>query len=305
MTSIMQAQSTDDPIAEVLDGFGARHAAYDNVFFKFNVPEIGMALLVDIIARRKHRRRQVEVRACLYTPDGATVYTESFPHSSLKRDGDGAVVVANTWIGPTGSRGAVGPVSWDLVFQAAGPLLDPQVTGAIRPFDLRLRSVPDVTISGNVGVEHHGYTFSHEPGTVGASFGRRLPDRWYWVSANSFREPGVTVECMLLDSRVFGLPFLRARIGYFHLRASTTTMTLLHPLTGHLRLAGDRTAFQVTARYRHDPPVTVHCSAPEARYHHLGDRIYTTLLGTCEIDGLALAEGTAGLAERELLRHAR
>ncbi len=304
MTSIMQAQSTENPIAEVLEGFGARRAAYDDVFFKFNLPEIGMALLVDVIVRRKHRRRQVELRACLYAKDGATVHTEHYPLSSLKRDDEGALVIANAWLGPGGSRGSVGPISWDLVFVPTGPLLDPQVTGNLRPFDLRLRSVPDVLISGNVSVEAHGYTFSHEPGTIGTLFGRRLPDRWYWVSANAFRAPGISLECMLLDSRVFGMPFTHARIGYFHLRTPSSTVTLLHPLTGQLHIAGDRTSFQVTARHRHDPPISVQCSAPETRYHHLGDRIYTTLLGTCEVDGLTIADGTAGLGHREPLRQA-
>ncbi|MBA3824064.1 MAG: hypothetical protein H0X24_09215, partial [Ktedonobacterales bacterium] len=203
-----------------------------------------------------------------------------------------------TWVSATGSRGSVGGLTWDLVFGASGPVLDPQVAGAIRPFDLRLRSVPDVLMSGNVGHERHGYTFSHEPGTVGVSFGRRLPDHWYWVSVNAFREPGVAFECMLMESRIFGLPFWHATVGYVHLRTPTTSMTLLHPLTGQVRLRGDRTAFTVTARHRQDL-ITVHCAAPETRYHHLGARVYTTLLGTCEIEGISLAEGTAGLAERE------
>jgi hypothetical protein len=299
MASVMQAQSTDNPIAEVLDGFGARRAAFDDLFFKFNLPEIGMALLVDVIMRRRHRRRQVEVRACLYTREGATVHTEHHPLSAFKRDTEGAIVVANTWLAPNGSRGAVGPISWDLVFQPLGPLLDPKVTGVLHPFDVRLRSVPDVAVSGSVRVERHGYTFSHEAGTVGTTFGRRLPDTWYWVSANAFRDPGVALEGMLLRSRVFGVPFWHATIGYFHLHTPAATVTLLHPLTGHLRIAGNRTDFQMTARARHEAPITVHCAAPETRYHHLGDRIYTTLLGTCEIDGLTLADGTAGLAERE------
>lgn len=303
MASVMQAQSTADPIAEVLEGFGARHAAFDDVFFKFNLPEVGMALLVDMMVRRRHRRRVVEVRACLYTKDGATIAVAHYPLSTLKREREGAITLANTWLAPGGARGAVGEISWDLVFQAHGPLLDPQVGGAIRPFDLRLRSVPDVLISGNVRVARHGYTFSHESGTVGTSYGRRLPDSWYWVSSNTFKDPGVAFECMIMESRVFGLPFLRARVGYFYLHTATTTLTVLHPLTGQVRLVGDRTQFRVTARHRHEPPIIVQCSAPETRYHDLGDRIYTTLLGTCEIEGLTSADGTAGLAEREPLRH--
>ena len=301
MTSVIHVQSLTDPISEVLGGFGERRAAYDDIFFKFNVPEIGIALLVDIIARRKGRRRIVEVRAALYTAEGATVAVEHYPASTLRRDRDGSIAIGNTWLGATGSRGAVGALNWDLVFGASGAVLDPQVAGAIRAFDLRLRSVPDVLMSGNVGHERHGYTFSHEPGMVGVSFGRRLPDHWYWISANAFQAPGVAFECMLLESRIFGLPFWHATVGYFHLRTPTNTITLLHPLTGQVRLQGDRTDFTVTARHRQDL-ITVHCAVPETRFLHLGDRIYTTLLGTCEIAGVSLAEGAAGLAEREAPR---
>jgi len=297
MASVLQAQSTEDPIREVLHGFGGRRAALDNVFFKFNIPERGMALLIDFTVRRRQRRRVVEIRASLFNGSNATVKVASFPFSTLRHD-DGGYTVGNAWLGPEGSRGSFNAISWDLVFQASGPLLDPQVVGDVRPFDLRLRSVPDALISGNISIDGHGYTFSHEPGTIGTYYGRRLPERLYWVSANAFDIPGVTLECMSLRSSIFGLPLLRAQVGYFHLKTPTSSLTIMHPLTGQIQISGDRQNWEIHARPRHGPPVTIRCAAPETQYQHLGDHLYTTLLGSCTIEGLAVTEGLAALTAR-------
>lgn len=296
MASVMQAERIADPITEVLAGFGTRHARLDYAFFKFNLPERGMALLVDVIIRRP--RRQVQIRASLYTPDGGMIHHADYPLSSLRHDRQG-ITIADAWLGPGGSCGAVGPIAWDLVFQSTGTLLDPHIIGRVQPFDLRFRSSPDTLMSGSVSIARRGYSFSHEPGMVGTYYGRRLPEQWYWVSANAFEQPGISLECMLLDSSVFGLPFWHTRVGYFHLRTPTQTYLLMHPLTGRVRLTGERKDLLITVRPRQGEMLTIRCTAPETRYHHLGDRVYATLVGTCTIEGLATADSTAGIEERE------
>ncbi len=298
MASVLQAPSSVDPVSVVLDGFGVRRSRVDYAFFKFNLPERGMGMLIDFIVRR--RRRQAQIRASLYLPDGGgSVYHADFPFSAVRHDARNSISIGDAWLGPTGSQGAIGPISWDLVFQPTATVIDPLTLGRLQPFDLRLRSVPDVLMSGSASVARHGYSFSHEQGMVGSYHGRRLPDHWYWVSASAFEQPGVSLECMLLDSSIFGLPFTRASVGYFHLRTPDTNMTLTHPLNGKLRISGSRNDLHVVARQRHGDEVTVHCKAAESSFHHLGDRLHTTLLGECIIDGLATADGTAGVAERE------
>lgn len=307
MASVMQAQTTQDPVAEVLHKFGERRAALDTIFFKFNIAERGIALFVDVTTRRRQHHRVVEMRASLYTPEGPSAMTTSHPRSALRLDDAGGYLIgSNAWLGAGGSRGSIGNVKWDLVFQPVGPLLDPQVVGSIiHPFDLRLRSVPDMLISGNISIDGHGYSFSHEPGMLGSYYGRRLPDHWYWISANAFDRPGVTLDCMLLDSTIFGLPWVRTRVGYLHLTTPEATMTLMHPLTGQIQISGTREDFTLTARPRHGSPITIHGTAPGVRYQHVGDHIYTTLLGVCSIAGLATTDGLAGIAERESTRQRR
>jgi hypothetical protein len=304
MASVMQAQVTANPIAGVLQGFGVRRIACDGIFFKVNLPETGLALLVDISTTRRHRRRVIQQRATLFTPDGVVVETEHFPLSALKHD-QNDFTIAKTWVGANGSRGTIGTLSWDLVFGASGPLVDPQVTGDLHPFDLRLRTVPDVQMSGNLRVQSRGYSFSHEPGMIGAAFGRRVPDAWTWISANGFDLPGVSMECLVIRSRIFGLPFLRARVGYFHLRTPSSVLTLLHPLTGQIRVMGSRHAFSVAVRQRQGPPIIAHCAAPDTRFYHVGNRTHLTLLGTCAIEGLGVADGVAAMSARDPRRGRR
>lgn len=300
MASVLQARPLVDPIAEVLEHFGERRVTFENTFFKFNVPERGMALLVDFTTRRRQRRRVIELRATFFGPSGAASHVASYPLSALRHEADGSITIGTNWLGPTGSRGAIGPVSWDLVFQSSGPLVDPQVGGAIRPFDLRVRSVPDALLSGSFSIEHHGYSFANEPGTIGLYYGRRLPDHWIYLSANAFETAGVSLECVMLRSSIFGLPILRTHVGYFHLHTPEINLTLLHPLTGKIRQVGDKHSLQITARSHQSDPITIHFYAPEARFHHLGDRLFATLLGTCHIEGIAVADGTAGLTERKV-----
>ncbi len=312
MASVMQAVPVADPIAEVLAGFSTRRVPLDYAYFKFNLPERGLALRVDIVIRR--RRRLVQVRAHLYhlplhasasAPDGGQVHQADYPLSAIRRDTDGGITVADIWLGATGSRGTIGPISWDLVFQSTGPLLDPRIIKRIQPFDLRFRSVPDVLMSGSISITRHGYSFSHESGMIGAYHGRALPRQWTWVSCNTFDQPGISLECMLLDSAVFGIPFWRAQVGYFHLRTPTSTYLLMHPFTGRVRLSGDRREFVLTVRPRVSEVITIHCVTPDERFHTLGDRVYTTLVGTCTIAGLSTADGTAGIERQDPARPTR
>jgi hypothetical protein len=303
MASVMQAQSAADPIAEVLAGFGTHRARIDHAFIKMNLPERDLALLIEIAMRRRQRRRVAEVGALVQSAGEPLVQRASFPRSSIHLDADGALNVANLWLGAQGSRGTIGPISWDLVFQAAGPLVEPHVIGGIlRPFDLRLRSVPDALISGNLSVGGQRFSFSHEPGTVSAFHGRRNPDRWVWISANAFDRPGVSVECVMLDSSIFGLPVLRARVGYFHLHTPETTMTVMHPLTGQVRVEGKQEDLTIMVRPRQGMPIVVHCVAPPASFRDFGDNVFATLLANCAITGIAQAHHTTGIVSHSSTR---
>ena len=119
---------------------------------------------------------------------------------------------------------------------------------------------------------------------VGVYYGRRLPEHLYWLSANDFSDKNIVLECALMNSTIFGLPFTRMSVGYFHLRTPETTMTIMHPLTGHIDVQGTREELLITTRSRHNAPITAHFTASAANFQPLDDNMVITLIGTCEIE---------------------
>src|SRR5260370_37414372 len=88
------------PIQRLLRDFGRRRAALDYAFFKVNLPDQHVALLVDFIIRRRQGIAQVRVSA--HASEGSGVY---FAEYSLERlalePSDCAVSVERCWLAAT------------------------------------------------------------------------------------------------------------------------------------------------------------------------------------------------------------
>src|SRR5215210_3085615 len=69
------------PIAQVLAPFGHHRAAYDYAFFKLNLPEHDVGLLVDFIIRRRQGLAQVRVSS--HAPVGGGVAFAQVPLDRL------------------------------------------------------------------------------------------------------------------------------------------------------------------------------------------------------------------------------
>ncbi len=302
--AVITGQVADnEPIKRVLEGYGRRKARLEYLFFKFNLPEQNFALLVDLIVRRA--TGQVQVRISLYTEaESGQVYSSYHPLAQLKTDG-GELRIGEVALSAESSRGKVGPVEWEINFKAAGPIFEPRVPllSSLEPFDLTLRSASEVDFSGTVRVEGRQYELEKPVrGVVACYYGRALPAHWFWVSANqwdSHNEPTV-LEAMVLYSALWGLPFLRLKVAYFYLGRGAERRQIIAPLNGLIGVKGSRENFTVTARpFFGGQKYLVRCQAPAATYNDLGDRIFNTLLGRCELPGVGTAFGTASLEERE------
>jgi hypothetical protein len=295
MSSTVQISAITDPLAALLVDFGHRRATLDTVFLKFNIPEIGAALLIDFSIRRRQRRGLFEVRAMLVLPSGTHVETTNFPIHSIRREPGHEIEVANIFLSPSGTRGKIQEISWDIAFDTQGQLVDPQVTGhSLRPFDLRMQSVPGAQMSGNVRFGTQNYiSFAREPGMVGAYYGRWLPKSMYIISASAFNVPETTVECVFLESSFFGLPFFRLWVGHLYLRRGTESMTVMHPLTGQLQLTGGPGQLEIQARPRQGGSVKLSYTVKTEHYTHLGDQMYATLYGDCVLDNEIHCDGQA------------
>lgn len=169
------------PVEQVLGGFGTRRAALDFAFFKMNLPEHAVALLVDFVVRRD--RGIAQVRASLHAPSHGGVHWVEHPLSACQLApgrGDAQVSIGRCTIGAGGSAGTVGPVSWELAFRAYGRALVPlpEALEPLRAIDMFLRSAPHVLLSGALTLRGTPVLVREAHGMVASYHGRALPPRW-------------------------------------------------------------------------------------------------------------------------------
>ncbi len=306
MSSVMQAQTMLNPISDILAGFTRRKQTVDTVFFKMTIPERHEAILISFAIRHHHRQHRLDVQATYINAEQCITGVTNFPISSIEYDATGTISVGNCSIGPNGSRGPVGQhgssksISWDFAFNTKGPLVDPQVAGPIKPFDIRFMTVPDVIFSGDIAVNQLFISFSHEPGFIGTYFGRRLPDTMYWISTNMFDQSGTSLECVMVESRIFNIPFLHASIGYFYLHTPSSDTTILHPLTGSIRLEGNQTERFIHARTRQHTQFHVRCLGASEHFYAIGNHFQINLFGACEVAGIGSASDLVTISERNI-----
>src|SRR5437763_5175517 len=116
-------------IEEVFHHYGRRRTALDYAFFKLNLPEHGVALLVDFIVRRRIGIAQVRVN--VQAPAGGGVSFVEIPLERLvigsMTTPDQGAHIGDNWLGTVGSRGTVGDTAWDLAFHPVGSVLYPQI----------------------------------------------------------------------------------------------------------------------------------------------------------------------------------
>src|SRR5919109_1473575 len=106
-------------------------------------------------------------------------------------------------------------------------------------------------------------------------WGRALPREWWWISANQFTDTDIAMECMLLRSRVWGLP-VEVPLGYFYYRNGSLSRLLTSP-PARITLAGSPDAFEVHAVPWAGSPLKFKATGRD--YASLGQGIINTLTG--------------------------
>jgi hypothetical protein len=206
------------------------------------------------------------------------------------------VVNGDARFGPDGCAGAVDDVAWDLAYDGGDGRAGPRVPGLDSAFDMSLVSRPRAVFDGSVVVADERFDVVAAAGSVTHYWGRRLPDRWHWISANSFAGTDLAVEGVLMRTRLWGRrPALTA--GYLWWSEAGRDHLLVSPLTGLITVAGSRTDYRLTAR---GPGGTtrLECRAPAEAYSDLGEGIRQTLVGRCAVVGRGLIDPRAGLEYR-------
>jgi hypothetical protein len=261
-------------------------------FFRLNTGSL--AFLVDFIVRRSHGTGEVRVSVWV---DGLG-RVERLTTTSWRTEGE-RVDSAECMFGPKRSTGRVADVAWDLHQELGSSRIDPIVPPIrwLHPFDMEIASRPRATFSGHVTVGDRMFPCREVPGLVSHYWGKRLPDRWWWISANMFAGNEVAVEALLARTRIWSTR-VAMNAGYLWIDQGGVHQLVIHPLNGMIRVEGSPEAFTLTARRLGRPSLVVRCSAPPNAYGDLGEGIKQTLLGTCLIDGVGEAKGTAGLEFR-------
>jgi hypothetical protein len=276
-----------------MDDLGARGAPIEYWFFKFN--QGGLAFLVDFILRGEHN--EGEIRLSLWVDGLGRV---EHAHSSTWSTKTPFVTIGDCSLGGGSSRGVVKDVEWDLSLEPGPARMHPTAPPVswLHPFDTEIINRPQARFAGIVRVGDRRFSVAETQGLVSHYWGRRLMDRWCWISANAFEEPGIALEAYIGRTRLWGLS-AGLKIGYLWLQTPASSHLVISPANGLVRVAGRPDAFSVTSRSITGRTVRLACKASMDAYNDLGDGIHQTLLGTCAIEGLATALGSAGLEWRE------
>jgi hypothetical protein len=277
-----------------MDDLEARGAPIEYWFFKFN--HDGLAFLVDFILRGE--RDHGEMRISLWVDGHGRVEHANIPAWSTKTP---FVTIGDCSFGDASSRGVVGDVEWDLSYELGPARVHPAVPPVswLHPFDTDIINRPQARFAGTVRVGDRQFSVPETQGLISHYWGRRLMDQWWWISASQFDQPGIALEVSVARSRLWGLRAPALKIGYLWLRTPNSSHMVKSPVNGIINVTGRPDQFTVTARSVTGRTVRLSCTASMDSYNDLGEGIRQTLLGTCAIEGLATAVGSAGLERRQ------
>jgi hypothetical protein len=188
-----------------MDPFAPRpRANLDYWFWKFHVGDL--ALLIDVIIRRRTGLGEVRVSQWLRGVP-RVIHGASTAWSATERE----VRVGDTRLAPGRCVGGTGDVQWDLSWVAGDVVSSlPALLARLQPFDTTLVVWPTARFGGSVQVGSERFDLNDVAGTFYHYWGRRLADRWVWLSATDFESaPQRRVEGLIAaHTRLYGrVPF--------------------------------------------------------------------------------------------------
>jgi hypothetical protein len=268
-------------------------AALEYWFWTFHAG--GLAFLADFIVRRG--QGAAETRISLWQDGGGRV---EHAFSSTWSAEPSSVVTERGELTPQGSHGSVGDISWDLHWESGNRLVGPLPRALARhsPLDLSIEIRPDAVFTGEIRVAGVPYPVDGVPGSLTHYWGRRLADRWLWVSASRFADPAMRVEVSLSRHRLFGrvpLPLTVAFVWIARTGGEELIVSGMRGLVRHRRRGGRWEVDTISLRgRRHRLAIDAGSVAP----NDLGEGITQTLLGNLVIDGVPADAGTVGVETR-------
>lgn len=275
-----------------MDDLAAHGSPLEYWFWKVRTPEGGA--IVDFVVRRE--TGDAEVRVSTWRPDVRPVIHESSREWSAGAEG---IRIGESHLDATGSAGSAGDVRWEVRWDLGAPRLAPRPDwfGPLHPFDMELVARPHARLRGLLRLGPRTIKIDGA-GLVSHYWGRRLPDRWTWISSSGFDDdPEARLEVLLVSSRLWGGP-LHVPAGYVWLSEGGHVQETVEPLTGAIRLSRDGHAARITSLRADGRRHTIDCSAPSATFNDVGDGVQQTLSADLSLDGRLRATGSVGLEFR-------
>jgi hypothetical protein len=261
-------------------------AALEYWFFKVNAGPT--ALIVDWIERRKLKGHWL--RVSIHSPYKREVIIEKLT----------SLMPSDNFLGTQRTVGHVGDVAWELNIDAGHDWIKPDIFPAalLKMTDVTYVSAPLARFTGWIRHGPQQTTLDNMPGAITQYWGRQLASEWWWVSAHQFEQEGISVECTVLRSSLWGTA-AQLPIAYLYLHQDGRRDFLMAPLNP-AHVEGSPEKFQIEISRIGREKITLTGTGRE--YGDFGDRIINTLTGDLEIrEGkrvIARANGTAGLERR-------
>lgn len=275
-----------------MDDLASHGSPLEYWFWKVRTPEGGA--IVDFVVRRE--TGDAEVRVSTWRPGVCPVIHETSREWSGGADG---IRIGESHLDATGSAGSAGDVRWQLRWDLGAPRLAPRPDwfGPLHPFDMELVARPHAQVSGLLRLGPRTLKLDGA-GVVAHYWGRRLPDRWTWISTSGFDDdPAARLELLLVSSRLWGGP-LHVPAGYVWLSEGGHVQETVEPLTGAIRLSRDGHSVRITSLRADGRRHAIECSAPADTFNEVGDGVQQSLSADLSLDGRLRATGSVGLEFR-------
>ena len=222
-------------------------------------------------------------------------------HRQIGRPATNSLSSARRSFGLDESHGSLGDIAWDLRWEEGPTLVTPlhKVIAWMEPLDLSIVVHPEARFSGTIEIGGERFVVTDLPGTFTHYWGRRLMDRWIWLSATQFEgAPERRLEAIVSSSRLFGGPPLPLPAAYLWTTDGTRQDMVVSPLNGAVRTRRIPGGFALDAVRIGGPRHRVVATWGEIPTNDLGEGIRQTLHADLTIDGTAAMPGTVGLETR-------
>ena len=280
------------PQTHRMHDLAARDSPLEYWFWKVMTPAGGA--IVDFVVRRE--TGTAEVRVSTWRPGVYPVIHESSAESSGGAEG---IRIGESHLDASGSAGSAGDVRWEVRWDLGAIRLAPRPDwfGPLHPFDMELVARPHAHLRGLLRLGPRTIKLDGA-GVVAHYWGRRLPDRWTWISASGFDDdPDARLEALLVSSRLWGGP-LHVPAGYVWISEGGHVEETVEPLTGAITLTRHGHGVRLGSLRADGRRHTIECSAPPDTFNDVGDGVEQSLSADLSLDGRVRVTGSVGLEFR-------